>query len=705
MESEVIAALISTPVGGVVGYLAARATRGAGRDQADGSRDAAQIASSAQHAQWEREQRLTAAQALAEAAHAFLAAARTAKRTASSDGEAAQDVYISVAQALDALERHATAVAVPGPADVARAAQDVYARATQALTALLRQDATHAHAQAAGALHRVFAALSDFEDRTAELTELAEQALTHLGKAHARIDAAYALGLIDEDSATRSLLHSATVTVAAARSITRTATVAAAESDEALDDAEAAVTYAAAAACNALRHAIGTTVGTAWVRMQDNVIEVNGSPDPIRAAHDAIRSADGPSDPDEFADTAERLSTQTGQAAAVPILEAARNPATVPAHAVRAVQAQAAALFNAPSPEPYPDEPVSVAVTRGRRRTASMVEPNQAPAAAAYAIERLGHACASALAHQWSHHAARTLDEAIAADPAAAPLGILAGELAERLEQTHNRRRSELPDISEIFVTALTGMSRLVRAATISPDAVSLFNYLRPLCPYSQHIGDQNFLYPIGAAHIERIRLENIDLMDGNHRRVNKPAEIAASHAFGVLIGVAAWPDSESFWRSGSGDGLSELLEPVYDYDYAAAAEFERELRPIGPTSDMWDIPDGWHSLLDRVALTLRSMLLDQAYEVITNQVCMPVVRLADTGTDLRDGIARVTEADSGNDVVNVARLFAAQASAQADTAIERAGVAIREVDQARRAFLSYAAAHLGPNAIDLGQR
>ncbi|MER6289124.1 hypothetical protein [Streptomyces sviceus] len=705
MESEVIAALISTPVGGVVGYLTARATRGAGRDQADGSRDAAQIASSAHHAQWEREQRLIAAQALAEAAHAFLAAARTAKRTASGDGEADRDVYISVAQALDALERHATAVAVPGPADVARAAQDVHARGTQALTALLRQDATQAHAQAAGALHRAFAELSDFEDHTAELTELSEQALTRLGEAHARIDAAYALGLIDEDSATRSLLHSATVTVTAARSITRAANAAIAESEEALDDAEAAVTYAAAAACNALRHAIGTAVGTAWVQIHNNLIEVNDSPDQIRAVYDAIRSAGGPSDRDEFVETAERLSTQAGQDIAALILEAGRNPATVPSRAVRAVGAQAVALFNAPSPEPYPDEPASVVAARGRWQTASTVEPNQAPAAVVYAIERLGRACATALTHQWSHYAARTLGEAIAADPAAAPLGILARELAERLEQTQNRRRSELPDISEIFVNAWTGMTRLVRAATISVDAGSLFANLQPLCPYSQHIGEQNFRYPVGAAHIEGIRLETIELIEGDHGRRSTPAENAASLAFGVLIGIAAWPHPDSFWRSESGDGLKELLEPVYDYNYAAGAEFERELRPIGPRSGMWDIPDGWHGLLDRVALTLRSMLLDQAYEAITRQVCKPVVRLADTGTDLRDGIAHVTEADSGNDVVNVARLFAAQASAQADTAAERAGVAIREVDQARRAFLSYAAAYLGPNAFDLDRR
>lgn len=179
MDSGVIAALISTPVGGLVGYLAAHATRRAARDQADGSRDVAHITSGSQHAQWEREQRLAAARALAEAAHPFLSAARTAKRAVAADGTASRDVYAPVAEALDSLERHATAVSVPGPADVARAARDVYTRATQGFTALLRQDASHAHAQAAKAQHRVMAAVSDYADHNAELAELT---LSRLGE-------------------------------------------------------------------------------------------------------------------------------------------------------------------------------------------------------------------------------------------------------------------------------------------------------------------------------------------------------------------------------------------------------------------------------------------------------------------------------------------------------------------------------------------
>ncbi|MGW3506985.1 hypothetical protein [Streptomyces sp. NPDC000994] len=701
MESEVLAALISTPMGGIVGYLAARATRGASRDQADGSRDAAHIASSAQHAQWEREQRLAAARDLAEAAHTFLAAARTVKQAITADGSggAARDVYVPVAQALDSLERHATAVAVPGPPDVARAAHDVYARAAQALATLLRHDASHSHAQAAGALHRVFSVVSDYEDHTAELAELAEQALGHLGEAHARIDAAYALGLLEEDSATRSLLHSATVTVTAARSITRAANAAAAELSDALSDTEAAVAYAAATSCNAVRYAVLTTVGDAWVRMHNDLIDVSGSDDSVRAAFEAIRNAGGPSDPDEFGDVAEVLSAQAAQAAAAPIIEAARHPINVTASAAIAAQARAVALLDTLSPEPSQDETASVG---GRRQAAAMAEPEHAPTAVAYAMDCLVRAAATARAHQWSHHAARTLGEAVAADPAAAPLGILAGELAERLEQS--RRESQSPtDMGELFATALTGMTSLMRVVAISPIAGILFDHLQPLCPFSQRIGNQNFLYPVAAVECERIRMETIDLMNGEYGRAATLAQREASNALGVLIGIAAWPHADSFWRSGGGDGLRELLDPIYEYDHAAAEEFERELRPIGPRDDRWDIPDGWHSLLDRVALTLRAMILDQAYEVITAQVCNRVEALADTGTDLSDSIARVVEDVSGNDVVNVARLFAAQASAQASTATDRAAAAVREVDEARRAFLSYAAAHLGPNAIEPG--
>ncbi|MEU7302623.1 hypothetical protein [Streptomyces sp. NPDC007206] len=701
MESEVIATLISTPVGGLVGYLAARATRSAGRDQADGSRDAAQIASSAQHTQWEREQRLTTARAFAEAAHSFLAAARPA-RQAGADGEsaAARDVYASVMEALDTLDRHTTAVTVPGPADVARAAHDVYARAVQLVTALLRQDACRAHAHAADALHRVIAAVSDYSEHTAEIVALADSAFGRLGEAHARIDAAHALGLIDEDSTTRGMLHSATVTVAAVRNITRTAIAAATESAQALDDAEAAVTYAAAATGNALRRAIIAAVGEAWVRMHDNPIDLNGASDAVCLAYEAIRNAGGPPDAHELHRVAEQQSRLAVQEATAPILEVARNPAAISTSDVRIVEAQVAAFASAPPPEPYVGEPESFAATRGRRRTASMIDPDEAPAAVAYAVNRLARARTSVLAHQWSHHAARALGEAIAADPAAAPLSILAGELAERLEQAHNERQSGLLDLGEVFATAVTAMTGVIGAAAVSPDVESLYENLQPMCPFSHRLGDQNILYPAGAVHAEELRMEAIELAEGRLPRTLTVADREASETFGVLLAVAAWPNPGSFWR-GTGDNGLELLEPVYEYDYAAAEQFECELGSIQPVADAMFMPDGWRNLLDRVSLTLRAAILDRAHENIAKEVCRHVEALADTGTALRDALSRIEETDSGNDLLNVARVFAAQARSQADAAAERAAASMREVDQARRAFLSYAAAHLGPNAID----
>ncbi|MGW1917456.1 hypothetical protein ACWCQS_44055 [Streptomyces sp. NPDC002076] len=700
MDSGVVAALISTPVGGLVGYLAAYATRRAARDQADGSRDVAHITSGAQHAQWEREQRLAASRALAEAAHTFLSAARAAKQAVAADGTASRDVYAPVAEALDALERHATAVAVPGPADVARAARDVYTRATQGFTALLRQDASRAHAQAAEALHRVIAAVSDYADHRAELTELAELTLGRLGETHERIDAAYALGLIDEDAVTRGLLRSATVAVSAVRNTSRAAIAAATESGEALDDAEAAVKYAAAATCNALRRAIVTAVSEAWVRLHGNPIELNGPMDAVRTAFEAIRSAGGPPDPHELYSVAEQLSTEVARAVTAPILLATHNSATISVSDTRMTQAQVAELANTPPPDPYPGEPDSFAAARGRRQAASAIDPDEAPIAVAYAVKSLVRARATVLAHQWSHHAARALCEAIAADPAAAPLGILAGELAERLEEAHNERRTGLSDMNEAFATAVTDMIGVLRAAIISPDAEGLFDHLQPLCPYSQHIGNQNPLYPVGAAYAEKIRMQTIELVDGRHPRTLTAADRYASNGFGLLLGVAAWPNPDSFWRSLDENGL-EVLDWLYEYDYAATEQFERELGNIEPRADTFFLPDGWHSLLDRIALALRSALLDRAHESITREVCQHVESLVDTGGTLRDFLSRIEENDSGNDLLNVARVFAAQANSQADMATERAAIAVSEVDQSRRAFLSYAAAHLGPNSVD----